>query len=87
MKPLPHSRSVRQASGSQHWVCSGLSTGITGSFEEAFATLEVGTNSLFGAAVALLALGFAARFRRSPQGTSRTIINVAGFFFVAAFII
>jgi hypothetical protein len=42
----------------------GLSTGITGSFEEAFATLEAGTNSLFGAALALLALGlevFAAR--------------------------
>ena len=44
---VAHSKSVRPASGSQHWVCSRLSTGITGSFDEAFAALKVCTDGLW----------------------------------------
>jgi len=49
--------------------------------------LEVGADSLFCAALALLALGLAAWTHRSPQETSWTVVNITGCLLLATFLV
>jgi len=63
------------------------STGTEESFDEVVATLKFGTAGLFRAALALLALGAAARTVRRVLETSRTLVTLARCLHFAAFLV